>query len=264
VPQPTLKHALDDIYARYASRRWVHPDPLEFLYCYDSVQDREIAGLVAACLAYGNVQQILRSVEQVLGVLGPWPRAWLLNASEEALADGLAGFKHRWTTAEDVHSLLHGTAHLLRRHGSLEAAFARHRTASLTDALGGFVHELQGDRATGLLPDPCRGSACKRLHLYLRWMVRRDAVDPGGWKVIDPADLIVPLDVHMHRIALRLGLTQRRQADFATALEVTEGFGKLVPTDPVRYDFALTRLGIQRLEIPPELLRAGGASGDHS
>jgi uncharacterized protein (TIGR02757 family) len=96
-----------------------------------------------------------------------------------------------------------------------------------------------------LLADPRDKSACKRLNLYLRWMVRRDDVDPGGWEGVRPAQLVVPLDVHMHRIGRALGLTQRQQADCRTALEVTEAFRKISPEDPVKYDFALTRLGIR-------------------
>ena len=100
-------------------------------------------------------------------------------------------------------------------------------------------------KENSLLPCPEKGSACKRFHLFLRWMVRNDAVDPGGWDGISASKLIVPLDVHMHRICMRLGLTSRAQADLKTALEVTGRFRAIVPEDPVRYDFALTRIGIR-------------------
>jgi uncharacterized protein (TIGR02757 family) len=96
------------------------------------------------------------------------------------------------------------------------------------------------------VPSPVGGSACKRLNLFLRWMVRQDGVDPGGWDNVPQSKLIVPVDTHMHRICLRLGLTTRKQANMATALEITEGFRALAPDDPVRYDFSLTRLGIRR------------------
>ena len=99
--------------------------------------------------------------------------------------------------------------------------------------------------SSSLLPDPDRGSACKRLHLFLKWMVRVDAVDPGGWTVLPPSALVVPVDTHMHRIGLALGLTERGQADIRTALEMTEAFSLVRPDDPVRYDFALTRFGIR-------------------
>lgn len=251
---PALKSVLDHLYETYATRQWVHPDPLEFLYACEDVRDRELVGLIASSLAYGNVRQILRSVARVLDVLGPRPRARLLRMSDTALEGGLAGFRHRWTTDRDVFRLLSGVRAVLRRHGTIEAALGRHWHGALTPALAGLVRELGEGGPTGLLPDPARGSACKRLHLYLRWMVRCDAVDPGGWEVLAPSDLMVPLDVHMHRIARRIGFTQRRQANERTAVEVTTGFRALSPADPVRYDFALTRLGIQRLEVPSGLL----------
>jgi uncharacterized protein (TIGR02757 family) len=110
--------------------------------------------------------------------------------------------------------------------------------------LCGFVRELGAEECTSLLPLPERGSACKRLNLFLRWMVRRDEVDPGGWRRIPRSALVIPMDVHMHRIAVAFGLTTRRQADMRAAREVTEAFRVVSPEDPTRYDFALTRQGI--------------------
>ncbi|MCD6487215.1 MAG: TIGR02757 family protein, partial [Syntrophobacterales bacterium] len=101
-------------------------------------------------------------------------------------------------------------------------------------------------RGNSLLPSPAKGSACKRLNLFLRWMVRHDDVDPGGWDDISSSKLIIPLDTHMHRICLALGITKRKQADMKTALEITRSFQVMAPHDPVRYDFALTRLGIRK------------------
>jgi uncharacterized protein (TIGR02757 family) len=142
---------------------------------------------------------------------------------------------------------------VLEHHGSLRACFVS--GLSLEDenvlpALTVFVNELRADsrrEMNFLLPSPRRGSACKRLNLYLRWMVRRDAVDPGLWTPLPASKLIIPLDTHMHRIAIEWGLTQRKQGDMRTALEITEAFRKVAPDDPVRYDFCLTRLGILRI-----------------
>ena len=121
-------------------------------------------------------------------------------------------------------------------------------------ALAEFVEELSSvfaGKPRSLLPSPRAGSACKRHNLFLRWMVRSDAVDPGGWMDIPSAKLIVPVDVHMHRISLQIGLTKRKQANLRTALEITAAFRSIAPEDPVRYDFALTRLGI-RNDTDPE------------
>jgi uncharacterized protein (TIGR02757 family) len=242
--------ALEELYARLNRREFVHPDPLEVLYDYGDPLDREIVGLVAASLSYGRVKSILASVRSVLARM-PSPAAFLAGASARELRDTFADFKHRFATGEELAVLLIGVKRVLERHGSLHAPFSaglRDEHGTVVPALIAFTTELR--RAAGglddhLLPSPERGSACKRLNLFLRWMVRRDEVDPGGWDAVPPAKLLVPLDVHMHRICRALGLTRRNQADLRTAVEATEGFKAFAPDDPVRYDFALTRLGIR-------------------
>lgn len=245
-----LAERLERLYRRLNRRDWVHPDPLEFVYRYERGGDREVAGLIASSLAYGRVGQILDSVEAVLAPMGPSPRDFVVGTRPRELRRAVAGFKHRWTTGEEVGDLLVGIRRVLRRHGSIEACFALGHSAetqTTRPGLGAFVRELKGGRQgrNSLLPVPERGSACKRLHLFLRWMVRRDAVDPGCWRAVRPSQLVVPLDTHMHRVGRALGLTMRRQADIRTALEMTEAFRALRPEDPLRYDFALTRLGIR-------------------
>ncbi|MFP4057516.1 MAG: TIGR02757 family protein [Candidatus Brocadiia bacterium] len=242
--------ALEALYRRLNRRQLVHPDPLEVLYAYPRVEDRELAALVAACLAYGRVTGILRSVRGALGRM-PSPRAWLAEATPAGLRAAFAGFRHRFATGVQLAALLLGSKRLIERHGSLNEAFAAHLEpghATVVPALAGFADELRR-AADGLdahlLPCPRRGSACKRLALFLRWMVRRDAVDPGGWTGVSAAQLIVPLDTHMHRICRALGLVARRSADLRAAEEATASFRRFAPHDPVRYDFALTRLGIR-------------------
>ena len=137
----------------------------------------------------------------------------------------------------------------LREYGSLEALMKKslEESRSFPQALDLFSRELSPVQESGfpLLAAPKDGSACKRLLLYLKWMVRRDDVDPGGWTVLTPKDLLIPTDTHMHNIALQLGLTKRKQADFKTALEITNSFARVNPEDPTRYDFVLTRFGIR-------------------
>lgn len=244
------REALEELYLRLNRREFVHPDPLEVLYEYEGPADREVAALVAASLAYGRVRSILNSVRCVLGKMGS-PARYLAEATPESLRRAFAGFKHRFATGEDVAALLLGAKRVAERHGSLQGAFMaglREDQANVVPALGHFVAELSeaaGGLEAHLLPRPERGSACKRLNLFLRWMVRRDAVDPGGWEGVGSGRLVVPLDVHMHRICCALGLTRRKAADLAAAIEVTEAFRAFAPDDPVRYDFALTRLGIR-------------------
>ena len=242
---------LETIYQTYNRRRFVYPDPLHFLYRYRDVRDREVAGIVASSLAYGRVAQLVNSIEVVLEKLGPCPAAFISSASSRSLHRLFAGFRHRFTTGRDISELLCALKHILKRYGSVHACFTAgiDSTACSTFwALQTFVSTLR-EHAPGLdghvLPVPERGSACKRLHLFLRWMVRCDEVDPGGWEDLSPVILVVPVDVHMHRIGRALGFTTRTQADFKTALEITEGFRRYCPHDPVRYDFALTRYGIR-------------------
>lgn len=259
LPRPNLirlKAFLDGLYFVYNRRELIRPDPLLFLYRYDNPLDREIAGLIAASLAYGRVNQILNSISRVLHPLGPTPHHFLVSSSN-AIPHLLQGFKHRFTTAEEMESLLIHISQALKEHGSLEQLL-RHcllnHDRNLLNALDSFSDALTPERSGfPLLPAPRDGSACKRLFLFLKWMVRRDDVDPGGWTIIAPSDLIMPTDTHIHAIALKLGLTVRRQANLLTALDITKVFREIVPDDPTRYDFVLSRFGI-RSALSPDML----------
>ena len=255
-----LKPHLEKLYKRYNSRKWVHPDPLEFLYDYPAVEDREIAALIASSLAYGRVTQILKSVSLVLERLGPRPREFLETAGPKKLNRTCAGFTHRFTTCDDLKAMLTGIRRTVKRHGSLHNCFLSYLTRddeTCLPALSSFVREMGAPgngQCNSLLPRPERGSACKRLHLFLRWMVRKDRVDPGGWEKVPSEKLIIPLDTHMFRICRGLGFTRRKNPDLKTAMEITRRFRALVPHDPVRYDFALTRLGIRNDEDRDDVL----------
>jgi uncharacterized protein (TIGR02757 family) len=257
-----LKSHLEKLYKRYNSRKWVHPDPLEFLYKYPQVEDREIVALIASSLAYGRVAQILKSVSLVLDKMGPQPRMFLDAASPQKLNNAFSGFKHRFTTCDELVELLKGIKKTVKKHGSLYDCFLSHLDIAddtYLPALSSFVKEVHytgNGQCNSLLPLPERGSACKRLNLFLRWMIRKDRVDPGGWESITPQKLIVPLDTHMFRICSSLGFSGRKNPDMKTALEITRGFRRLVPDDPVRYDFALTRLGIRTDEDRDDVLEA--------
>jgi uncharacterized protein (TIGR02757 family) len=251
-----LKRRLELLYRACNRREYVHPDPLELLYAYDDSHDLELMGLLAACLAYGRVTQILASIRAVLERLsagpGASPAVVLARAQPGELFQRMEGFKHRFTEGREVAALLIGIKRAVEEEGSLERMFAkgmRPGDDTVLPALTVFVERLRGlagraDACASLLSSPGDGSACKRLNLFLRWMVRQDAVDPGPWTGISPALLVVPLDTHLFRIAARMRLTQRRQPNLKTAIEVTRGFAGICPDDPVRYDFALTRLGI--------------------
>ena len=252
-----LAETLERVYARYNHRRFIGADPLQFAYRFDRPQDVEIASFLAGALAYGRVQQIQRSVNDLLARMEGGPYDFALNFSR-AGRSRLAGFKHRFTTAEDVADLLELLRAVLRQHGTIEAFFVEGldpNERNILPALARFCDRLTdayarkhgGQVSRGLmylLASPTRGSASKRLHLFLRWMVRSDDVDPGLWKGVSPAKLIVPLDVHMTRLCRILDLHDSNSVSLSTAVQVTENFAAIAPADPVKYDFSLSRIGI--------------------
>ncbi|MFA6434518.1 MAG: TIGR02757 family protein [Elusimicrobiales bacterium] len=244
------KKLLEAVYARFNKREFIHPDPLEFVYRYETAGDREAAGFIAAALAYGNVTQILKSVEKVLAPMGAAPVRWLLKSTPGEIAGAFSSFKHRFTTGRELAVFLINMKTALKKHRTLESFFLKHyRPAeeTLAGAIYTFVNDFNRSAcAPTLTPCPEKKSSFKRLNLFLRWMVRRDAVDPGVWKEIPPSRLIIPLDTHMFQTAKKMGLTARSDTSMKTALEITAAFRKVSPLDPVRYDFCLTREGIRR------------------
>ena len=246
------KNRLEKLYRQYNRRDFIHPDPLEFLYHYHNLRDREIVAFVASSLAYGRVAHILKSVSSVLERMKPTPSVFLKRASRTTMRQIFSGFKHRFTDDRKLCAMLFGLKEVLARYGSLQACFSaglKDNDDTILPALSAFTRELAvcaDNNLDHMVPLPTRGSACKRLNLFLRWMVRSDDVDPGGWKNVPASKLIVPVDTHMYKIGQLLGLTTRQQADLRTAVEITKAFRTVAPEDPVRYDFSLTRLGIRK------------------
>jgi len=252
-----IKDILERLYVRYNHRRCIKPDPLQFVYRYCDAADMEIAGFLAAQLAYGRVQQIEKSLNELLGRMGSSPFEFVQNFDEQKRKK-LKNFKHRFTAGDDVSDLLVLLKEVLGRYGSIGEFFARgcnHDDRNVILALSRFCDSLRDMYARThdgcvtkglgyLLARPAEGSACKRLNLFLRWMVRKDDVDAGLWKTIDKAKLIVPVDVHMGRLCRILGFHDNKTISLATAVKITESFAEIEPADPVRYDFALSRIGI--------------------
>jgi len=242
---------LDSLYEIFNKRELAYPDPVVFLYRYPRMIDREAAALVASALAYGRVAQIHASVARVLDPLYDEPARRLATASHKDLRDHCKGFRHRFTGEEDLFGLLAGIGSAMRKEGSLQAIFKKGLKTTGGNTTGALIYLRNrllgptGRSKNTLLPDPQASSACKRLHLFLKWMVRSDDIDPGGWRCLQPSQLIVPMDVHMHRICSCLGFTARKSADGVSAREATESFRSICPEDPVKYDFALTRFGIR-------------------
>jgi uncharacterized protein (TIGR02757 family) len=248
--QKNLKYKLENLYQRYNQAKYIHPDPIEFLYLYEDIKDREIVGLIASSLAYGRVKQILKSVSYVLDMMTPSPHLFLKKSTHSSMCKVFKGFRHRFARGDHLAALLQGIKNVIDQYGSLNDCFVHAISdddKTVIPALFFFTTALtKGDSNPGhLIALPEKGSACKRLNLFLRWMVRKDRVDPGGWQGVPVSKLIIPLDTHMHKISLKLGFTAKQQANMRTALEITAGFRQIIPEDPVKYDFVLTRFGIR-------------------
>ena len=245
-----LKDKLEGIYLEYNKREYIDPDPLLFLYDYPEKKNREIAGFMAACLSYGRVELIMETVAGILCKLSPTPFDYIMTRTKKEMENDFKGFRYRFASEVHLVSLLWGIRDVIIGFSSLETCFYEGMTPEDETILSGlifFFEQMNKDREIGhLLADPQKKSACKRSLLFLRWMVRKDQVDPGGWEKISPSQLIVPLDTHMHKIGMMLEFTRRKSADMKTAIEITKGFKKILRHDPVKYDFCLTRFGIRR------------------
>jgi len=259
-----LAPVLDRFQRGFDAEARLSADPVEFPRRYRDPGDAEVAGLVAACLAYGRADVFKAKVEQVLAAGGPSPAAFAARLARDPDPRVLAGFRYRFNTGEDLAALLAAAGWMRAGSGSLGARFARligeaaAAEAPVRAALSRFADELRtappaltilrergGKGLRHLCPDPGAGGAAKRWNLYLRWMVRGpDGVDLGIWPDVPPAALVVPLDTHVARVARRLGLTRRKDLSWRTAEEITAALRVADPDDPVRFDFALCHLGM--------------------
>jgi len=253
MPDVNLKDLLDRNADRFNRPGFIESDPVQIPHLFTKKQDIEIMGFFAAILAWGQRRTIINKCRELVGRFGGAPHDFILHHQDADLKN-LLGFKHRTFNDTD---LLYFTAFLrehYRRFDSLEDAFLIRREAekpfSMEKALDGFKAYFfslpdHPNRTRKHVSSPLQRSACKRLNMFLRWMVRRDGrgVDFGIWQRIRPADLICPCDVHVLRTALRLGLTETEKSCWKTATELTEKLKLFDPEDPVKYDFALFGMG---------------------
>ncbi len=264
-----LKQLLDELYHHYSRSVFLSTDPISIPHEYRHPDDREIAAFVAASLAYGNVKQIHRSTIAALEVMGKSPARFIRRFDPACDAARFQRFVHRFNSGVDLALLCHLLRQAIAAAGSLQAFFLKGYDPTHDDigpALTSFVErmlslDVSPFYPSGLLPakagirfffpSPAQGSACKRLNLFLRWMVRRgDEIDFGLWTEVSPSKLIVPLDTHVARISRQLRLTRIKQPNWRMAKEVTRRLRTFDPDDPVKYDFALCRLGILKQPIP--------------
>lgn len=258
IKKQPLKKTLDDIYKEYHHPKLLGLDPLVCVRKFNRGDERETVGLIAASLAYGRVEIIVRSINIIVDdVMRGDPINFITNTSYKVKSNALKNFKHRFNTGEDIAALCESMKNIIAQYGSIEKCFCdcmNNHNENLKDALTQFTNIIKNyaqkncnvpSNINYLIPSPIKGSACKRLLMYLRWMIRDDdGIDFGVWKSIDPKILIIPVDTHVAKIARELKLTNRKIADWKMAEEITAALRKFSPNDPVKYDFSLCHYGM--------------------
>jgi uncharacterized protein (TIGR02757 family) len=256
-----LKRILDDL-VEIDSNIFLNTDPLELVREYERPEDAEIAAFIAAAFALGRTGPMREAIQRVLDPMGASPHEFILRYHPSRCEALYQGFVYRFIGEKDLHLLLWWLNQIVKREGCLEGFFMKHveeRTPDIGLSLSSFVHAIlalptapvldtlppKGSGVRHFLADPADGSGCKRLNLFLRWVVRRGSPDLGIWRAVDPSRLIIPLDTHVARLGRRLGLTKRTSPGWAMAEEITMRLRRLDASDPVKYDFALCHVGMR-------------------
>lgn len=230
----------------YNNPNFIESDPIQIPYLFHRKEDVEIAGFLAASIAWGNRKMIIKNAHKMVELMGNSPYDFVMNHTDNDL-ERLQNFVHRTFNSDDFIGFVKGLKNVYTKHNSLENVFNRHEDLQLS------IHHFKHDFFDGThlprtekhISDPLKGSAAKRINMFLRWMVRNDKkVDFGIWKSISPSQLSCPLDVHSGNVARKLGLLTRKQNDAKALQELDLNLRKLDAKDPVKYDFALFGLGV--------------------
>lgn len=249
-----LKELLENLYLKY-KKKFSSKDPVWNLHRFSDEKDIEIIGLITSCYSYGQVDQINLFISNFIKNTGSKVFEFTSNYSEHKDKKYLKGLYYRFNTDNDLSTLLLNIKRVLNAKGSLKNAFLNsynEADENILPALINFTHILnekvdQNSYYGYLIPSPLKNSTCKRLNLYLRWMVRKDDIDPGIWNnKINKSKLIIPVDTHIYRISQKLKLVKRKSCDMKFAIELTNELKKFDEKDPVKYDFALCHLGIDK------------------
>jgi uncharacterized protein (TIGR02757 family) len=245
-----LKSFLDEKVIQYNTRDFIESDPVQIPHLYSQKEDIEIAGFLAATIAWGNRKMIIKNAHRMMELMGNAPYDFVLSHQEKDL-EALTTFVHRTFNGQDFTGFIKGLQHIYQKHNGLEAVFAQNQEdfsmqKSIHEFKKLFFEIPHSSRTQKHISDPLNNSAAKRINMFLRWMVRQDTkgVDLGIWKSISPAALSCPLDVHSGNVARKLGLLSRKQNDGKALAELDTQLRILDPKDPVKYDFALFGLGV--------------------
>lgn len=253
-----ISSRIRSIYDLYHNRAYLGIDPLVTLHRFRNRDDLEVAALVAAVLSYGRVETTIRNVDDLFRRMEYRPAAFMKNTGHACKRRAFRGFRHRFNSGNDMALLLQSVAPLIDTCGSLESFFADAFARSATGIRGalerfsGVVREVAGTVVGEvppsfffLVPTPAGGGACKRLNMYLRWMVRpEDGIDFGIWNRIAPSELVIPVDTHIARVARAIRITRRKAVNWRMAEEITAYLKRIDGADPVRFDFSLCRFGM--------------------
>ena len=258
-----LKSILDKFYKEYDFRNGIVLDPIEFPHKYKRPEDVEIVGFIASCFAYGRVDLFKPVINALLFKMGKSPYDFLLGFNLNKHRDLFSGTKYRFNKSDDIIAFFYALHKILKKFGSIESVFELHyrdEDSDIKNGLAGLVETILNTDISPVyrknikpygfvqfFPSPEKGSACKRMNLFLRWMIRNRDIDFGIWHGIPKNKLVIPLDTHIARIARCLGFTKRSSQDWKTAVEITEALKQFDSEDPLKYDFALCHQGISKV-----------------
>jgi len=250
------KELLDRFLEQYNKREFLKTDPVQFAHRYDSLEDVEVVGLIASAFAYGNVRSMNDCLEKIFGQMGKNPYRFLRDSRRSDLQKKFGNFYYRFFSSEDIVCLLNSLSRFLREHQSISAAFQKHYAQSKSwetslQALLFDILPMESRKTYGtkyFFSDPTTSTA-KRVRLLMRWMVRKDEIDLGAWDFIARSELIVPLDTHIFNVSRKLKLLSSKTISRKASLTLTEKLKLFDPADPLKYDFALCRVGMFRTPI---------------
>jgi uncharacterized protein (TIGR02757 family) len=249
IPKDEIKDFLDYKVQEFNRPEFIELDPISIPHRYEIKEDIEISAFITATISWGNRKAILKSSNKLFDQFGDSPYDFIMNSKQTQL-DKVSDFYYRTFNGIDLLYFLKALKNIYSKHGGMESLYTRHATDNLNDSITEFrsiFFELEhNERTEKHVSNPASGSAAKRLHMMLRWLVRSDncGVDFGIWKGISPSQLSIPLDIHSGNTARKLGLLNRTQNDLKSVKELDSILRGFDPTDPVKYDFALFGLGV--------------------
>lgn len=256
----SLKSKLEYHYKKFDANQ-IYPDPIIFPKKFKLESDIEISAFISSIFAYGNVTQIINSLEKIHSFIGNSPTDYFQNFDKKKSQSFFKSFKHRFYSGEDVIQLFQIIHYILKEYESIKHLFLLYYfdyDKNIKNSLSFFSKNLveisnriskTSDGVKFMFPDPFSGSACKRMNLFLRWMVRKDEIDFGIWRAIGKNKLVIPVDTHIAKLSKYLGLTKHKNVSWQMAEEITENLKMFDYSDPVKYDFAICHIGMRKLEF---------------